>query len=171
MSDIINKKEIIDIVDDFYNSIHFKDSTRDICFLVETKKGLFGYFKTDINFKKIFTDSYNQIKILINKNNNIDYRIFEIIDTFLFALSRLLFTPIVKVRIKNDIYEYSEFFKKVKINFIVNLSFPNINSQGKIITKNTIESLREHHQRFKNLDLTDVPNITKFEFFINSKTL
>lgn len=175
MSDIISKKEIIDIIDDFYNSIGFKDSKKDICFLVKTNKGLFGYFKTDVGYKNIFVNSYNQIKILINKNNNINYKIFEIINSFIFSLSCLLNTQIVKVNTYYDmddyIYEISGFFEKNKIMFRVNLSFPNINSQGKIITKNTIESLKEHHQRFKNLDWTNVPNITKFDFLPDPEVL
>lgn len=162
MSEIITKKEIINIINNLYRSINFYDN---ICFVIRTNYGTFSYFKTNVQFKNLFINNYNQFNILINKSNNIDYKIFETIKNFLYALSKLLTEKIVTVETKyvNNKYVYTikNHHQTNPIQFIEKFPAINKNYQGKIITKNIIESLREHNNRFKNLNWTNIPNVKK----------
>ena len=69
MSDIINKKEIVDMINSIYNRILIYDNH----FKIRTKKGTFGDFIISRTNKEMFIDTYNYTIREINQSNFIDY--------------------------------------------------------------------------------------------------
>ncbi|WP_336006933.1 hypothetical protein [Fusobacterium polymorphum] len=158
MSEFINKKEIIDMIDSLYNSFSYTDYS----FFVQTFKGTFVEFELKRREKINLEYYYNNFKSLIN-NDIINYEVFHYIYYFLYSLSEMLKTRIVLVEDKyingKKIQSIKQYYQKNPINFYVN--FPKLVKEniGQIITSNIIESLKEHYNRFKNLDWGNVPNI------------
>lgn len=158
MSEFINKKEIIDMIDSLYNSFSYTDYS----FFVQTFKGTFIEFELKRKEKNNLEYSYNNFKSLIN-NDIINYEVFHYIYYFLYSISKMLETRIVLVEYKysngKSIQSIKQFYQKNPINFYVN--FPKLvkGNIGQIITSNIIESLKEHYNRFKNLDWMNVPNV------------
>lgn len=161
MSEFINKKEIIDMIDSIYNRILIYDNH----FKIRTKKGTFGDFIISRTNKEMFIDTYNYTIREINQSNFIDYKVFLSIRQFFYTLSRILEGNIVKVKTDyiNNKYVYTivNVFKGNPIPFVEKIPIINKDSQGSKITKNVIESLREHYERFNNLDWTGIPNVYK----------
>lgn len=160
MSEFINKKEIIDMIDSLYNSFSYSNYS----FFVQTFKGTFAEFGLEPKKKLILEFYYNNFKSLIN-NDIIDYKVFHYIYYFLYSLSEMLKTRIVLVERNysngKSVQSIKQYYQENPINFYVN--FPKLvkGNIGQIITSNIIESLKEHYNRFKNLDWRNVPNVRK----------